>query len=82
MCQQIVIIRGVPGLFSWTEGFHPSSSSRIVTDRDVQAAAARLRRCGEDEDAEELRNCWCVHPDDRVTIERFLQEAWAQKPKV
>lgn len=82
MCQQIIMMGGVPGLFSWTEGFHPSNPPQIVTDQDVQAAAARLERCGESEEARSLRECWCAHPDDRVTIERFLEEAWAQKPKL
>ena len=82
MCQQIVVIQGITGLFSWTEGFQPSHPPQTVTDQDIQAAAARLERCGEPEEAKELRACWCAHPNDRKTIKSFLEEAWAQKPKV
>ena len=82
MCQQIIMMGGVPGLFSWTEGFQPSYPPQTVTDQDIQAAAARLERCGEPEEAKELRACWCAHPDDRKAIKAFLEEAWAQKFKV
>ena len=81
MCQQIVVVSGILGLFSWTEGFQPSNPPQTVTDQDVQAAVARLRRCGKSEEAGALMDCWCAHPDDRKAIKAFLEEAWAQKPK-
>lgn len=80
MCQQnVVVIQGVPGVFSWTGGFTPSQPSGNISERDILAAATRFERCGCEDDACFLIDCWCAHQDDRATISRLMDEAWQKK---